>query len=253
MPGTLTINWGSLWLWETGTQFFHLQDGCSCPSGPRGLHAPDVRMGPEKLQNGRPGLAEELPGVGGRWGRLGLGPGAEPTASASGFSFRLLPGFCLLFFGNTWAGEFTCLRPAAGSCANACYLSPRWAGPAERSVVARLQPGMCGPGAPARVGGGPDTSPFLGRRGRARGSPFSLDETAEMPSAPSFKSQANPGSERGGERLEPHSARRPPLRFPKIALKWGRAEARTGIRAVPTPSVQPLDAASRAAGGEGVR
>lgn len=102
-----------------------------------------------------------------------------------------------------------------------------------------MQAGGARPG----LGDGLGTSPSRERRGPGRGSPSGLDETAEVvPSDPSFKSQANPGSERGGERLESHSTRpgsRPlPLGFLKIAPKWGREEARPGVRAAPTPSLQ---------------
>lgn len=123
--------------------------------------------------------------------------------------------------------------------------------------MARTQEGTCRPGgARPGLGDGLGTSPSRGRWGPGRGSPSGLDETAEVvPSVPSFKSQANPGSERGGERLASHStrpgSRPPPLGFLKIAPKWGRAEARPGMRAPPAPSLQP-DVASREADGEGV-
>lgn len=132
MLGTVNVNGGGVTVAVgEGTQFFHLQDGCACLSGPRGLQAPDVG----RLKKGRSparGRASwgRREGEGG-WDRV-LAPSRLPAHLGSGSGCCLA---CFLFLGSTWAGGFTCLRQVAGSCANACYLSPRWAGPGQRSAV----------------------------------------------------------------------------------------------------------------------
>lgn len=143
--------WVHLPEWATGTPCTRC-GGCGCGMEP-------------------PWLAEELRGMGGAEGegeRLGQGPGVVmPTASSSGLGCWLLPYFRSFQVIPGPAGSPTCLLPAAGSYANACYLSPRWAGPEEFSVAARAQPGMCGrgPGAPGLVGERPGHSSFPGEAG----------------------------------------------------------------------------------------
>lgn len=82
-------------------------------------------------------------------------------------------------------------------------------------------------GRPAGVGGCPGTSAPSGWRGQSRGSPSGLGEAVGIVrSAPYFKSQEDPGSERGAKRTESHSPPpgwRPPLPLgvPKISPSWG--------------------------------
>lgn len=142
-----SLRWVHLPEWVTRTPCTRC-GGCGCGAEP-------------------PWLAEELRGLGGAEG--GSGTAATGSwrccADCQLIWARVLAAALFSFFsGNTWAGGFTCLLPAAGSYANAGYLSPRWAGPEEFSVAARAQQGMCGPGpgAPGLVGGRPRHPSFPG-------------------------------------------------------------------------------------------
>ena len=225
------------------TQFFYLHGGDAGGSGPRELHRPGLNLrpglsvGPGLPCNGRARLAEELPAV--SPGRLGPGPGAEPTAGASGLG--PLPGFRSLFSGNTWVGGFTCLLPVTGSCASACYLNPRWAGPEELSVAARAQPGMCGSGLEKQGRGRrPSSSPyFSGSRDRAGVHLPSWMETTEIVKARLTRDQ------RGATSAAGVSAQQDSRLF-SIAgssqdyAEGGKGRSQTVVRAAPTPCLLRL-------------
>lgn len=137
-------------------------------------------------------------------GAAGPSPGAAPTASAPGLGSPP-PAFCSPLSGNTWVGGFTCSQPAAGSCANACYLSPRWAG--RRSAVQRRGRSQ------VRVGRG---------RGRGRGRPARVEGCQGTP----------PSSERLGLTFWPGRDRRSRAVSPLIwePGKPGRREGRLAAR-----------------------
>lgn len=168
-----------------GTQFFHLQDGCPCPTGPH--------VWARAAGDGRAPLAEGLPG-GGRapetWSRRRVG-GQQARAH--------FPARCLAFL-----LPFRVTPGPAGSLARGrppevaqtlCYLSP--GGPGWRAQSAgqdAVRYVRAGAWAPGRGRGCPGTSPSsLGRPGPGRNSPSGLDEAAGIvPSAPSFKN-SEPG------------------------------------------------------------
>lgn len=146
----------------------------------------------------------------------------SPLLSASGLGFWLLPGFRSLFSGNTWVGGFTCLLPVTGSCANACYLNPRWAGPEELSVAARAQPARYVRIRAGEAGSGQGVVPqslLLGKSGLGSGSPSVLngDHRSRTVSPPGLREgqAAQPESMRCGARgYSP-----PSLGVPRIALR----------------------------------
>lgn len=83
------------------------------------------------------------------------------------------------------------------------------------------------------------------RRGPGRDSPSGLDKAVGIvPSAPSFKSQDNPGSERGGEQTESQSM--PPLGISRIAPSWEGQKPDQGS----VLPLLPLEADARETGGE---
>lgn len=181
--------------------------------------------GPAQLWDRWAWLSEELPGVG--RGRLGSGPGRR---LAFVLPFRVIPG------------------PAAGSCANACYLSP--GGPGRSSAERRQGRSQVRAGRSrghgAGVGGCLGTSPSSsGKAGTGQGLTFRPGRGCRnRQSAPSFKSQDNPGSERGGEQTESQSM--PPLGISRIAPSWEGQKPDQGS----VLPLLPLEADAREAGGE---
>ena len=198
-----------------GTQFFHLQDGCPCPTGPH--------VWARAAGDGRAPLAEGLPGVGRApqtWSRaeladskpgLSSGPGSVPARClAFLLPFRVTPGpACSLARG----------RPPEVA-QTLCYLSP--GGPVWRAQSAgqdAVRYVRAGTWAPGRGRGCPGTSPPLvgGDRAETHLQAWTrLQESCRL--LPHLRTRRGEASRLESHSVPPVSGPPPPLGVPKIAL-----------------------------------